>query len=216
MRTLFFLLLLANVTLFAFTQLDSAGGGEGARLGEQVQPDKIKLLTPQQVAALGPSKVAALADVCLEWGPFNDSDRPRVLADLEPLGVGRLLTQKRVENNNAYWVYVSRLTSKAAADKRLSELKAAGIKDLFVVDSGPQRWAISLGVFRTEESANAYAAELGKQGIADARAGPRQQVVVQTLLTIRDPEAAVVARVRALQPTYPGSEIRIGACDKAG
>jgi len=55
MRTLVFLLLLANLTLFAYTRLDSAGGGEGVRLTQQVQPDKIKLLTPQEVAALGPA-----------------------------------------------------------------------------------------------------------------------------------------------------------------
>ena len=70
LRTVVILLLLANLTFFAYTRLDSARDGEAARLAEQVQPDKIKLLTPQQVAALGPAKVAALADVCLEWGPL--------------------------------------------------------------------------------------------------------------------------------------------------
>ena len=66
MRTVLLLLLLANLTFFGYTRLDTTSDGEAVRLAEQVQPDKIKLLTPQQVAALGPSKVAALADVCLE------------------------------------------------------------------------------------------------------------------------------------------------------
>jgi hypothetical protein len=214
MRIILVLLLLANVALFGYTRLDSAGSGEGARLGQQVQPDSIRLLTPQQVATLGPGKVAALADVCLEWGPFDEGEKTRALTELEPAGLGRLLTQKRVENATAYWVFVPRLASRAAADKRAAELKAAGIKEPLVIDSGPQRLAISLGVFRTEESANAYIAEVGKLGVTDARAGPRQQVVVQTLLVIRDPEAAVVARVKALQPGFPGSDITIGACEK--
>ena len=38
------------------------------------------LLSPQQVAALGPAKVSALADVCVEWGPLSDSDKARALA----------------------------------------------------------------------------------------------------------------------------------------
>ena len=63
MRILVFLLLLANATLFLYIELDNVGGSEAARLNQQVQPDKIKLLTPQQVAALGPAKIAALADV---------------------------------------------------------------------------------------------------------------------------------------------------------
>ena len=214
MRTILLLLLLANAALFGYTRLDSAGQGEAARLAQQVQPDRIRLLTPQQVATLGPAKVAALADVCLEWGPFNDAERARALAELEPAGLGRLLTQKRVENATAYWVFVPRLANRAAADKRAAELKTAGVKDPFVVDSGLQRLAISLGVFRTEEAATAHVTELGKLGVADARAGPRQQVVVQTQLVVRDPEAAVVARVKALQPGFPGSEIAIGACEK--
>ena len=60
MRILFFLLLLANITLFLWIQLDSASAGEGVRLTQQVQPDKIKLLTPQQVASLGPAKVLSV------------------------------------------------------------------------------------------------------------------------------------------------------------
>jgi hypothetical protein len=98
MRTVVFLLLLANLSLFAYIKLDAMGGGEAVRLTEQVQPDKIRILSPREVAALGPAKVAALADVCLEWGPFSDADRIRALADLDPLQLGRLLTQRRVES----------------------------------------------------------------------------------------------------------------------
>jgi hypothetical protein len=101
MRTVVFLLLLANLSLFAYTRLDTIGGGEGVRLSEQVQPDKIRILSPREVAALGPAKVAALADVCLEWGPFSDAERTRALADLDALQLGRLLTQRRVEAGSA-------------------------------------------------------------------------------------------------------------------
>jgi len=208
MRIILALLVAANLALFGYTRLDSAGSGEAARLAQQVQPDRIRLLTAQQVATLGPS------DVCLEWGPFSDAERARALAELEPTGLGRLLTQKRVENTTTHWVFVPRLPNKAAAEKRAAELKAAGVKDLFVVDSGPQRLAISLGAFRTEEAANAYVAELSRLGVADARAGARQQVVVQTLLVVRDPASTVVARVKALQPGFAGSDIAIGVCEK--
>ncbi len=97
MRTVVILLVLANLTLLGFTYLDGASGGESFRLTQQIQPDKIKLLTPQEVAALGPAKAASLADVCLEWGPFSDADRTRALADLDPLGLGKLVSQKKVD-----------------------------------------------------------------------------------------------------------------------
>ena len=67
MRTLVFLLLLANLTLFGYIKLDSIGGGEGVRLSQQVQPAKITLLSPQQVAALGRQRLPMFAsngDLC--------------------------------------------------------------------------------------------------------------------------------------------------------
>lgn len=214
MRTLFFLLLFANLTLFAYIRLDSVGSGEGIRLTQQVQPEKIRLLTPQQVAALGPDKTAALADVCAEWGPFNDAERSRALADLEGLALGRLLTQKTVDANTGYWVSISPFSSRAAAERRMAELRATGIKDLSVVENGAQRFAISLGVFRSEDAASAHAADLVGRGVTAARAGARQQLLPLTALVVRDPPAPVIARLRELQTAYPGAEVRIGSCDK--
>ena len=214
MRILVAFLLLANLALAGVLWLDSASGGEGVRLKEQVQPDKIKLLSPQEVAALGPAKAAALANVCLEWGAFGENDRARALADIDSLALGRLLSQRRVENPTAYWVFLPPFATKAAADKRALELKTAGQKDAFVVDGGAQRLAISLGAFRSEDAANAQLAELAKQGVTGARVGPRQQVVLQSMIVIRDPQQAVIARLRDLAPAYPGADTRIGDCEK--
>lgn len=215
MRTLFLLLLLANLSLFGYIQLDRMGNGEGVRLNQQVQPEKIRVLTPQQVAALGPDKTAALADVCAEWGPFSDADRTRALADLEPLGLGRLVTQKRIEATSGFWVYLAPFASRAAAERRLAELRGAGLQDVSIVDNGTQRFAISLGVFRSEEGAQARTTDLEKRGISGVRTGPRQQPVVLTALVVRDPPAPAIARLKDLQPAYPGSELKIGSCDKS-
>src|SRR5689334_5163134 len=157
MRTVLLLLLLANLTLFGYTKLDSFSSGEAVRLKEQVRPDKITILTPQQVAALGPGKVASLADVCIEWGPLSDSDRTRALSDLESLQLGRLLTQRRVDVDNTYWVSLPAFPNRAAADRRAAELRTQGVSDLSVVDNGRGQFAVSLGVFRTEQSARTRA-----------------------------------------------------------
>ncbi len=215
MRTLFLLLLLANLSLFGYIQLDTMSSGEGVRLHQQIQPEKIRILSPQQVAALGPDKAAALADVCAEWGPLNETDRVRAVADLEPLGLGRLLSQKRIDAGAGYWVYLAPFNTRAAAERRLAELRGSGLQDVSVVDNGTQRFAISLGVFRTEETANVHVADLERRGIANVRAGPRQQPVVLTNLVIRDPPAPAIARLKDLQSAYPGAELRIGSCDKA-
>src|SRR5438552_12459091 len=97
MRLLVVLLLLANVAFYAYSRLERMSEGEPGRLSNQLQPEKIKLLTPAQVASLGPAKAAQLNNVCLEWGAFTDAERPTALAALEPLRLGRQLSQKRVE-----------------------------------------------------------------------------------------------------------------------
>lgn len=214
MRIILILLLLANLTLYAYTRLDS-GSGEAVLLQDQIQPDKIKLLTPQQVATLGPAKVAALADVCLEWGPFSDPDRTRALADVESLALGRLLTQKRVEFENGYWVSMAPFSNRTAAETRIAELRKQGVKDLAVADAGRGQFAVSFGTFRTEVAAVARADELAVLGVKLARVQPRAATISQTLLVVRDPQQTVVARVKDLQGQYPGSEVRIGTCERS-
>jgi hypothetical protein len=213
MRIVVVLLLFANLTLFAYTKLDG-GGGEGMLLQDQVQPDKIKLLTPQQVAALGPAKVASLADVCLEWGPFSEPERIRATVDLEPLALGRLLTQKRVEFDSGYWVNMGPFSTRAAAETRMADMRRQGARDVAVLDNGRGQFAVSFGVFRTEAAAVTHAEELAKLGITLAKVEPRQQAIAQMLLVVRDPQQPVVARMKELQAQYPGSEIKITGCER--
>jgi len=213
-RTLVLLLVLANLSFFAFTRLDASRDGEATRMAEQVQPDKIKLLTPQQVAALGPAKVAALADVCLEWGPLTEADRARALSDLEPLQLGKLLTQRKSETSNTFWVYLPPVQNHADADRRAADAKAKGLTDVAVVETGTQRFAVSLGAFANEDNAKTRLAQVIAQGATNAKMGPRQQVIVNTTLIVRDPQATVVAKVRDLVPAYAGSDVKVGNCEK--
>lgn len=215
MRTVLILLLLANLTLFAYTRLDGGSGGEAVRLEQQVQPDKIKLLAPQEVAALGPAKVAALADVCVEWGPFNDAERMKLIAELEPLGIARLTTQKRVDVAGLWSPTLAAYSTRGAADRRAGELRAANLRDVAVVDAGSSRYLVAIGAFRTEESATAYASELARLGVAVPTGSiQRSQPVSQTNFIVRDPPANVVTRMRELLPGFPGVDLKVGNCER--
>jgi len=211
MRIVVALLLLANLTLFVYTLLPSSGG-EGVRLQQQLSPEKIKLLTPQEVAALGPAKVAALADVCVEFGPLSDAERAKVLGDLEPLALGRLLTLRRVEVDNAFSVVVSSFPSRPAAETRAAELRKQGVKDLVVVDMGRGQFAVAFGTFRTEPAAQALAESLTKQGVKLVRVQARQGALTQTLVVVRDPQQAAVARLKELQGQYAGTDVKVVNC----
>jgi len=213
MRIVIVLLLLANFTLWAYTRLDT-GNGEGVLLQDQIQPDKIKLLSPQQVAALGPAKVAALADVCVEWGPFSDPDRVRALADLEPLALGRLVSQRRVDFDSGFSLTAGPFPNRSAADTRAAELRKLGVRELAVAEGQRGQYVVSFGTFRSEIAATAYADELAKLGMNTARVERRAQPVTQTLLVIRDPQQPVVARLRELAAQHAGSDLRTTACER--
>jgi hypothetical protein len=213
MRIVVILLLLANLALFALTRLDAYSGSESQRLGEQVQPEKIRLLTAQEVAALGPAKAASLADVCIEWGPLADAERNRALAELAPLGIAQLVSQRRVDADG-FAVTLPGFASRAAAERRIAELRTRNVNDLAVVDLGRGQFAVSLGTYRTEAAANGRADALAQQGVPGARVAPRAGGAAQTVLVIRDPPQAAVAKLRELAPGYPGTEIRVGTCER--
>ena len=212
MRTAVLLLIVANVLLFGYARLDRAAHREARRLGEQVQPDRVRVLTSQQVAALGPAKVAALPDVCVEWGPFTETDRVRAQADLEPLALGRLVSQRLVPADATWWVNTGPMAGRAAAERRAAELRAQSIDDLSVVDMGRGQFTISLGVFRTEAAAGARAEALHGRGVPGARVEPRAPGAMLAMLVVRDPPQPADVRMKELQAQYPGSDLRVGPC----
>lgn len=213
MRVVLILLALANLALFALTRLDTVAAGEPQRLAEQVQPEKIKLLSAQQVAALNPAKTASLPDVCAEFGPLNDAERARALAELAPLALGPLVSQRRVEVE-AYFVTLNGFANRAAAERRAGELRARGIGDIAVAERGGSA-VLALGVYRTEAGANGRADALAQAGFTGARVSTRTGGIVQSLLVVRDPPAAAMSRLREMAPAYPGTEVRVGACERA-
>ena len=212
MRTAVLLLVLLNALLFGYARLDRAATSEARRLNEQVQPERIRILTSQQVAALGPGKVAALPDVCVEWGPFSDAERARAQADIEPLQLGRLVSQRQVVVDAMWWVNTGPAATRGAAERRAAELRAQAIEDLSVVDYARGQYTISLGVFRTESAANARAEALVGRGVTGARVEPRPGGTTLSLLVVRDPPQPAVARLKELQMQYPGSDLKVGPC----
>jgi hypothetical protein len=139
-----------------------------------------------------------------------------VIADLEPLALGRLLTQRRVELDNTYSVGISPFPNRNSAENRVGELRRQGVKDATVVDAGRGQFAVSFGAFRTEKAALAYADELTRLGVKLVRVQPRLQALVQTILVVRDPQQPVVVRLKELQSQYAGTDIKVGTCVSTG
>ncbi|MDR3351667.1 MAG: SPOR domain-containing protein [Zoogloeaceae bacterium] len=78
-----------------------------------------------------------------------------------------------VRSEGAWWVFIPPLSDRQAAVRKVGELKNLGVAESFIINDGPQRFAISLGVFSRAETAQAYLARLREKGVRSAQAGPR-------------------------------------------
>jgi hypothetical protein len=229
MRTLFLVLVLANLALFAWWRYMSPAdsGLDRLPLARQIEPDKLKIVPAAELTrvpakkaappapapasqAAAPAQAAAPgAQSCLEWGSFTLADAPRMEKALEPLGLGERLAQRRTEETAGWWVFIPSQGSRQAALKKAAELKALGVEEFFVLAEDSQfRWALSLGVFRNEDAAQARLAALRNQGVRTARVGPRELVVPKVWLQVKSVDAATEARLKEIAGTIEGSELR--------
>ena len=218
MRTVVFILALANAAFFAFAWSDrgAEANGDAQIVGQQLNPEKIRLLMPEQVSALTrkpePPKVAT---VCLEWGAFVGGDAARAGQALEPLGLGAMLTQRKQDDVAGFWVYIPPLASRQAAAQKAGELKRLGVDDYFVVPDDPKwRNAISLGVFKTEEAANARRDAVRAKGVTNAVTGARETQRGRTYFQVREANPTLAAKLNELKQGFAGSEVRECAPDE--
>jgi len=134
---------------------------------------------------------------------------PRAQSALEPLALGARLTPRRTEDSAGWWVFIAPQASRPAALKKAAELKALAVDDYFILqDEGPLRWALSLGVFRTEEAAQARLAAVQNQGVRSAQMGARETAVPKIWLQMKGVDAALQARLNEIARGFEGSELR--------
>jgi hypothetical protein len=218
MRTLFFILLLANAGFFAYAWFEpnALANVDAQIIGQQLNAQKIRLLVPDQVSALTrkpePPKVAS---VCLEWGALIGADAARAEQALDPLALGPKLTQRKQEDAAGFWVYVPPLASRQVATQKASELKRLGVDDYYVVPDDPKwRNAISLGVFKTEDAAKARLAALRAKGVKSAAVGARDTQPGKTYFQVREASPALAAKLGELKQGFPSTELRECAVDE--
>lgn len=201
LRTAFFLLVLGNLLLFAWGQGyfgKAGGGGESERLTAQIDPGRLHIAgrAVPPAAAVEPPKEACRALAGLE----------REAADkLIELLAGRdaqLRIDRRPHNEpSSWWLHIPPLPNSAQADKKAAELTGLGVKDFFIVrESGPNQYAVSLGLYKSEESAKAYFDVLQKKKVRSARIQVREAAGDKIVVEVRG-NADRLAKAMADLPT---------------
>ena len=227
MRLLALLLVLGNLAFFAWWRYFSPpdAGLDPSPLGRQISPEKLRVVPPAELAKGAPAKKpaappavaaapapaapAGLPGPCLEWGSFTLTDAPRMEKALEPLALGTRLAQRPTQETAGWWVFMPPQGSRQAALRKAAELKNLGVEEFFVLtDDGQYRWAVSLGVFRTEEAARARLAALRAQGVRTAQVGPREMTVPKVWLQVSAVDPALEARLKEIAAQVEGSELK--------
>ena len=145
----------------------------------------------------------AVPPACVRFAGLGAEQATDMMERVRRAAKGLKIDDMRVGSPNGWWVYVPSQGNRDSADSKVAELRALGVKDLFILqDTGPNQYAISLGVFKTESSARQLLATLQAQGVRSARVSPRNNETHR--IEIRGPSDIVSSLASELGGRYPG------------
>ncbi len=215
MRVFLLIFLLANVGFFAYHHyLESTDDAAAQIQLLQISPEKISAVTAESPPSSAGAVTATAGGpaACVEWGGFGGPDMARADAALAALALPESM-QRRVTDIDGYWVHMPPLKSKAEVDRKTGELKDLKVTEFYVVQDPPQwRNAISLGLFKSEDAANAELERLNGRGVRSAIVTRREKFLKQVSYFVREPSAATIARLTDLRREFPGAEIKAVSC----
>ena len=109
---------------------------------------------------------------------------------------------------NGWWVFIPPLAGKAEAEKKAGELRALEVTDYFILQDGPSRHAISLGVFSSEKGAQDRLTELKAKGVRSAKLMPRPGKDATVTILANGPDSARPAVRNAVAGILPKTAVQ--------
>jgi len=193
----------AKLTLLTREQAEAAAKAAPPPPAPEQEAAPVAPPAPQPAAAAVPAPAPAFA--CTEIGPFDAAGARRFETRLAALDLGARQSRESVQAQdvNSWLVHIPPQGSKEAADRKAGELRGLGVSDFYVIQGDtPLRYAISLGLFKTEAGAQALVAQLAKQGVRSARIAPRGPQTTHFVYRLRALDAATRKRVAGYAERY--------------
>jgi len=221
MKKLVLILLLANVLVAVYLLGNRYWPQAGSEKVAPMNVDRLSLRSPSASTAPTPKETPPTSvptpnpvaeALCLEWRGLNLEEFARVREQLKALVGEQVMSFAEVPLNTRRWVIFPPLPSAQSAEAKLSELAAAGVKDVFVVKEGAWQNAISLGLFANEEAAGRRLRELEGKGVFGTRVEvvPRQGTDYYFVIRSEDPDA--LKSLGEIRQAYPNSQQSRVAC----
>lgn len=223
MKVWFWIVLLANVLLFGVMYSGVLDDHSAVLAQAPLNEQKIEVLSGADVVQASPDAVApvvtpavtatSVATSCLEWSDFSGTDLKRANEVLGSLRLGSKLSQREIEYNIGYWVYIPPLKDKASITQKIAQLKARGVEEYFVLqEAGEWQHAISLGVFKSADAAQKFLESLAAKDVRSAKIGERASKLKATVFVFNGVDSAIVDKLNELKKDFPAADLKKLAC----
>lgn len=107
----------------------------------------------------------AAGDQCIDVGPFADAKARDAFAEWMQDFVASSHTRSvTVRSRQFFWIYLEPSSTAETARENLASLAERGVQDYMLISRGDLKNAISLGLFRSQDSVNRRLAELSEKG----------------------------------------------------
>ncbi|HYN54464.1 MAG TPA: sporulation protein [Methylotenera sp.] len=228
MKWLVWLLLLVNVGLLAYFNLDRILPSAPLAKMPEINPEKIKVLSQKEIDAL-PKKmieaapvapalaaeavIATPASTCFEWGVFSATGLVGAQYAATKLALQATVKKQTYQEAKRFWVYKPPLKSTIEAQAKAQELQGLGVTDLFVIQEPRWRNAISFGVFEDEQLANKLVSDLKAKGIKDVVKALRDQGKGHSSLLFSNLAVNQIAELNQLKSEFPEAALKEVSCN---
>lgn len=206
MRLFLFLLILANLIFFAWSQ-DYFGapddGREPQRLKQQLHAEKLRIVHEVQAPAIKKEDIA-----CRIVSGLTVADADALKTAVEAAGAEVKISP--LAEPLLYFVVITDLANKAAADKKIAELVRLGLKGHSSVALADGRHEIILDSRETEAAALESLQGIAKRGIKSARIDGRERAAPKVRVETRAPASTLLQQLPKLIAPY--ADAAIGEC----
>jgi len=158
-------LILLNIGFFAWSSRSGIPLVQVNEINELDDAVRLLLLKEQPDESAAEEQNIEKALACFSVGPF--ARKTEVRAAKKKMQKWNIDAKRRVHKTSAegFWVIIMPLKTRKAANRKIKKIKELGIKDYFLVATGSQKNAISLGVFSKSSSAQRRLKEMNKKGV---------------------------------------------------
>lgn len=172
---------------------DDATKPEKAATEADAAPNDAAETPPAAASEPGPAEASAPAAAsepaakplplaCVSWSGLSKAQSEAI--SLRAKEAGFKAREQVVTGTSSWWVHLPPQADRPSAEKKGEELRALGVTDYFIVkDAGANQNAISLGLYKSEESANRALESLKAKGVRSARIETREATSVKLEIT---------------------------------